>query len=230
MSRPRFPPFWDPGESMEFQSFAGIGHPSPGRGFCNLSGRITAQAAASFRSLAHADMIMAHRDLVPTKMDIKTILCVRNTAIHSVLSLPRWQEIPVSEQEQTDIVMYEACRTTAVIYSNAVLLGLPPHGGWHGNFLGTLRAILEAADMNVWAEYSPDVLVWCLCIGATASYRTPHRQFFETSLRDTLLLSGMLSWCSVRRCLGEFLWTDSGCEHGMAVIWDAMGLDGAWPG
>ena len=229
ISRPRFPPFWDPGDSMEFTSFAGIGDISPGRGFSNLAGSITAQAAASFRSLAHADMIMAHHDLVPTKMDVKSILHVRNTAIHSVLSLPSWAELPICDRDQTDFVIYEACRTTAVIYSNAVLLGLPPHSGWHRNFVGTLRAILEAADLNAWAEYAPDVLIWCLFVGSVASYRTPHRQFFEMSLRDVLLLTGMLSWDSVRRCLVEFLWSENACQHGVAVIWDAMDLDGAWP-
>jgi hypothetical protein len=228
MSRPRFPPFWDPGESAEFQSFAGIGHPSPGRGFSTVSGSITPQAAASFRSLAHADMIMEHQYL-PTNMDIMSILYVRNTAIHSVLSLPPWEELPISDQEQTDLVIYEACRTTAIIYSNAVLLGLPTHTGWHRNIVERLRAILEEADLNSWAEHSPGLLSWVLFIGCLASYRTPHRQFFEMFLRDTLLSSGMRSWRSLRRNLGEFLWSESACEHGAAVIWDAMDLDGAWP-
>ena len=172
---------------------------------------------------------MSYHDIVPLESDFHTVLCIRNSAIHSTLSLPPWEELSISDNGETDFALYEACRITAVIYSNAVLLGMPTHSGWHQNFVGKLRGVLQATDLSALAEYSPDVLVWILFIGAISSYRTPHRCFFETSLRDALLLTGMVSWHSVRHCLGEFLWSEDACEHGAAVIWDAMDLENTWP-
>jgi hypothetical protein len=229
MSKPRFPPFWDLGPSTDFYRFAGHGHVPPGRGFSNLHGFVSAQAITAFRSLAHADMIMSCYGIVSLEKDMHIVLSIRNLALHSTLSLPTWEELSVSDGGDTDFALYEACRITAVIYSNAVLLGLPTHSGWHRGFVGRLRDVLQATDLSALTDRSPDVLVWILFIAAISSYRTPHRRFFEASLRDTLLSTRLLSWHAVKQCLGEFLWSESACEHGAAVIWDAMDLEGTWP-
>lgn len=229
MSKPRFEPFWDFRASMDFEGFAGIGHISPGLGFSNLIGVLPAQAIAALRSLAHADMIMTYHDLVPLEQDYQKVLYVRNAAIHSVLCLPPGEELSLSDSGEADFAIYEVCRITSIIYSNAVLLGLPTHSGWHRRCVGKLRDVLEATNLSAWAEYSPGVLIWSLFVGCIASYRTPHRRFFETSLRHTLLLTNVLSWNSVKQCLAEFLWSEGACEHGATVIWDAMDLENTWP-
>ena len=229
MSRPRFPPFWDPGPLMSFQGFAGHGYVPPGCGFSNLHDFLPAQAITAFRSLAHADLIMSSHGIVSLESDMHTVLGIRNLAVHSMLSLPPWEELSISDSGDTDFALYEACRTTAIIYSNSVLLGLPTHSGWHRDFVSRLRDVLQVTDLNALAEYSPNVLVWILFLAAISSYRTPHRRFFESSLRDALLFTGLLSWHAVKLCLREFLWSESACEHGAAVIWDAIDLEGTWP-
>lgn len=227
MSKPRFPSFWEVPESRDLEGFAGIGHVSPGRGFLNLSGILTQQAATAFRDLAHADMILGYYGLVPLDQDFDKVLSIRNSAVHAVLSLPAWGELSVCDGVETDPDLYEASRIAATIYSNAVLLGLPTHSGWHRSFVGKLRDLLEATSRCVLGKLEPRLLTWILFVGSIASYRTPHRRFFESALRDILLVTGMISWHSVKQCLEEFLWSE-GCEHGAAVIWDAMDLENTW--
>ena len=225
---PQFAPFWNVSDPLEFESFVGIRLNSPGLGFSNFSCSLPAEAVTAFRSLAHVDTMMAYYDVVPTEKDVNAVLYARNLAIHSVLSLPSWHELSLTDRENTDFVTYESCRIASLIYSNAVLLGLPSHNGWHRTFVSKLQSILEAADLVRWIESSSELLAWILFIGAIASYRTPHRCFFQSSLRNILLWTGMTSWRSVRQCLGQFLWSESACEHGAAVIWDAMDLEGTW--
>jgi hypothetical protein len=228
LSKPHFAAFWSVSDPLELDSFAGIGLNSPGLGFSNSSGSLPAEAITAFRSLAHVDTMMAYYDVVPMEKDVKGVLCARNLAIHSVLSLPSWHELSITDRKNTDFVTYESCRITSLIYSNAVLLGLPSHNGWHRAFVRKLQSILETTDLVRWVESSPRLMVWMLFIAGIASHSTPHRCFFESSLRNTLLLTGMTSWRSVRQYLQEFLWSDSACEHGAAVIWDAMDLEGTW--
>lgn len=159
---------------MDFEGFAGIAHIVPGHGFTRLLGTLPTQAVAAFRGLAHADMIMSQPDLVPSENDLKKVLHIRNSAIHSVLSLDSWEELPVADKDATDPVLYDACGAVSIIYSNAVLLGLPTHNGWHRDFVRKLRNILESADIEALAQQSAPLLMWILYIGSIASFRTPH--------------------------------------------------------
>ena len=222
-----FVPFWDASNPPEFETFPGFGLDPPGIGFSNLSNNLPGEAVTALRGLARVDAVMAYFD-VPMNKDVETVLHARNSAIHSVLSLPSWDELSASDREKTDFATYESCRIASLMYSNAVLLGLPSHNGWHRTFVKKLQRVLETTDLIQWAEFSPDLLIWALFVGGIVSYRTPCRSFFESSLRNALLLTGMTSWHSVRQCLEQFLWSDNACDHGTTVIWDAMELEGAW--
>lgn len=224
--------YWDahPNDLSRLDIF-GLGvRDSPGSGFANVPGGLPRNVVVTLTDLAGVDKMMAKQEYITGVNILPTLLAVRNATVHRLLSLPTWEEIDDAEKKKTDNLTYEVCRITSVLYANAVLLGIPPHNGWHRMVVARLRTIIEVARLDHVSEDVPDFLIWSLVLAGIAAYRTPHRRFFEHALRTILLRSGLYSWRSVRAAVGQFLWADSACEHGVAVLWDAIDLEDDWPG
>ena len=120
--------------------------------------------------------------------------------------------------------MYECCRITGVLYSNAVVFALP-NSGWHVAIVRTLREMLETSDLGNWAVDSTALLLWALFVGGIASYATEDRGFFEQSLRTCVVSNRLIEWSAVQALVRQFLWSNSACGSGAAALWDALGLD-----
>lgn len=107
----------------------------------------------------------------------------RNAAQHSLLCLESWECLNEKDQACAHKTVYDACRLTALIYSNAVLFAVPHHSGWHTVLAGKLRATLESGEhMNPWPASMHATLLWCLMIGGIAAFQSPNREYFERSL------------------------------------------------
>ena len=159
-----------------------------------------------------------------SKQEYQDLLNTRYAAHRDLLSLPSWKDLDEATKLCSHSARYETCRLTSILYSNAVLLGLPPHTGWHRNLVCRLRMLLELCSFNEWAESSAELLTWALFVGGIASYRTQDRNFFEHYLSDILVRSQTRFWPKVRHGLQEFIWSDSAYEHGAAVLWDSLDL------
>ena len=200
----------------------GVGFSSPALG-------LPFNAVITFTDLALVDRIMAIYECALRGCIVPLLLAARNTSVHRLLSLPAREGFNESDGKRTDLITYEISRIACIMYSNAILLGLPPHNGWHRMFVERLRTLLELVDFKEWAESAWSLLTWACFVGGIASYRTPHRRFFESFLRNLLLRFALRTWRSVRERLEGFIWADGACEHGAAVLWDAMDLEGYWP-
>ena len=227
LSKPRFPCYWNtrPDGLSRLDIFGLAVGESPGDGFANVPGGLPRDVVVTLTDIARVDKMLAKQEYIPGVNILPTLLAVRNATVHRLLSLPTWEELDDAERKDTDEFAYGICRITSILYANAVLLGIPPHNGWHKMIIERLRTIVEAARFDYVASFAPGYLVWSLVLAGIASYRTPHRQFFEQVLRAMLVQSSLNSWRSVRAVVGQFLWADSACEHGAAVLWDAIGIE-----
>lgn len=153
------------------------------------------------------------------------LLMARSGFYHRLLSLPSWDELPESEKCVSSRTTYELCRVTVLLYSSAVIYPLPAQSGWYLKRLASMRAVLADCVVRKIQPFHDQLLVWCLCVGGIAAFRTSQRYFFQNFLKETLHQLGLTSWPTVRKINRRFLWSDDACARGAAVLCDAIGLE-----
>jgi hypothetical protein len=221
--RPAFDCWWQPQETIlrSHNMLRSKGGNTPGKAFfARVPGGLPPKALAVFVRIATIDRHMATRrgkDL--EKSEENEVVRTRNAVQHSLLSLPEFAALDADESKGTHPMMYELCRLTAVIYSSAVIMGVPPHLGWHTVLVKRLRKMLEACKLEECKDEESDLLVWSLCVGGLAAWRSPHRTFFETSLKEVVHRRKLSNWQKVERIVEDFLWSEAACKHGAAMLW-----------
>ena len=101
-------------------------------------------------------------------------------------------------------IAYEVCRLICTLYSNTVLLGLPPLTHFHSKLISRLKLTLRVAELMDHRAYDSRLLTWSLFVGGTASYRTPYRHNFQKTMREILQKDQSRTWVSVRETLCDF--------------------------
>ncbi|KAK5710115.1 hypothetical protein LTR17_019177 [Elasticomyces elasticus] len=197
-----------------------------GRGFfAEVSFGLTARALAVLTRLAALNQKMAA--LASTKgprhptwsPHHHAFMVTLNALQHQLLSLPPWDSLEIQERCDSSQEVYECCRLTAVIYSNAALLALAPHTGWHTRLAHTLRLLLEKHEYSSWSGQLSAMLTWSLVVGALAAYRSHDREFFEVALRKQVKKMQLKSWVLLEEVLTNFIWSKKACQHGAAMLW-----------
>ncbi|GAB1739656.1 hypothetical protein NU219Hw_g4602t1 [Hortaea werneckii] len=153
------------------------------------------------------------------------LLMARSGFYHRLLSLPSWDELPESEKCVKSRTIYELCRVTVLLYSSAVIYPMPPQSGWHLKRLECMRAVMTNYTERETPLSDDSLLVWCLCVGGVAAFRTSQRYFLQTFLKGTLQRLSLTGWSAVRKINRRFLWSDDACARGAAVLWDAIGME-----
>ncbi|KAI7488892.1 hypothetical protein KC351_g1672 [Hortaea werneckii] len=153
------------------------------------------------------------------------LLMARSGFYHRLLSLPSWDELPEVEKSTSSRTTYELCRLTILLYSSAVIYPMPAQSGWHLKRLMSLRAVLVTHTVRETQSWDDSLLVWCLCVGGIAAFRTSQRDFFQSFLEETLRRLSLTSWSAVRKINKRFLWSNDACARGAAVLWDAIGME-----
>jgi hypothetical protein len=221
--KPAFDCWWEPDESIlrshnMLRSKAGN---APGKAFfAKIPGGLPPKMLSVLVRLATIDRYMADRrgkDL--DKDEENHMMQTRNAIQHTMLALPAFSDLSEDDSSGAHPMMYELCRLTAVIYSGAVIMGVPPHLGWHTALVKRLRKMLEACKMDECKDEESDLLVWSLCVGGLAAWRSSHRAFFETSLKEVARRRKLSNWQKVERILEDFLWSEAACKHGAAMLW-----------
>ena len=197
---------------------------TPGRAFfTRIPGSLPPKVISLLVRLATLDRYMAQSRNEELSSEAEThLIDTRNALHHALLSLDPFSELAEDDRHGARELMYELCRTTAVLYSNAVLMGVPPHLGWHLPLVKLLRSMLESCRTTPWLDDATDILVWALCVGGLAAWRSPHRSFFETYLKDIIRRRKLVSWTKIQRIVEDFLWSEAACKHGAAMLWLAL--------
>ena len=141
----------------------------------------------------------------PDEDDLEKLITTRNAIHHALLSLPPSTASAGPASETTEGIKYEMCRIAAIIYSTAVLFGLPADSGWHLPLLDRLTLCVESLP----EDPHENLVIWALCIGALTSSELSARGGFEDRLRGAIADRQLASWSDVEAILEGFLWSAS---------------------
>ena len=139
---------------------------------------------------------------------------------HELLTLQSRTNLGDHERADYNESIYDCCRLTCILYSNAVLLGIPPQSGWAEVLLPQLLAIHEALSTVVPTDFSVAVQVWSLMLGAIASKGRSHRTDFIHRLRNVLSTYGLGRWDDVQSMLESIMWSSHVCGREANLVWE----------
>lgn len=217
---PTFPSLWRAQPSiLQAPHF-----PLPGRGFFTLPHpSLTPRLLRVLLNIAavHATMT-SHRTVPLSHTTRRAAIETRNALQHALLSLPAWQDLPPADRVEASESVHTICRLTALLYSNAILLGFPAHTGWHTALAQTLRSTLCDLSFEFWVPEYDDLAMWVLVVGGMAAFRGPDREWYENELRRAWVRKGRPRWSKVEGVLEGFLWDRAGGRHGAAVLWGSL--------
>lgn len=225
-TRPLFPPLWICEKKtplVENHRLLLNGH-APGRGFfVRVPQGLPPAMLRLVIQLATLGRVMSIERTTDLSRQRKTEIMDRRNAIqYEFLCLPSWDELDDATRADTNEAATKACWLTAVIYVNAVLLGLHGHQGWHTLLSAQLWTLLTDLSVSTWSEDLDDVALWVLCVGGMAAFRSPARELYEDALRRVLDRKGNPGWVRVEAILHEFMWCDFACRHGASVLWQSL--------
>ena len=122
----------------------------PGCGFSHVPGGLTEQLITTCEKLNTIDQLTNHyRHPRPVESDFNEFSNFRDATLHQLMSIPAWEEMDSIERGTSYEPTHETCRLTTMLYSNAVLLALPPHLGWHKRIVDKLQRILETSCLRL---------------------------------------------------------------------------------
>jgi hypothetical protein len=198
---------------------------SLGHGFLCLAGLLAEDVIHVYRNLCWVDHLLESSTTAPpAALAISQLLYLRNTAVHEVLFLPTHASQLSRFRVELNEVVYEVCRLTATLYSNAIMLGLPLYAEWRLLVLERLHRIFQVVGSIPQLDGLTSLWIWSLLLASIAARHTSHSTFFESALRDLLSYHHTSGWTSVKLELSSFLWSNRACEHGATALWQAMGL------
>lgn len=196
-SRPMFSCYWKMERSIltRYPISAENKANAPGRNFfVVVPGGLPSNAQAILVRLARIDRIMSSHREVDCKPEIyRAILRTRNAVHHALLSLPSWDNLPSEDASYTLHTPYELCRRAAILYSSAVILGLPHDLGWQSVQAHEIRLLIEAANVEYLVASARDLLIWVCSVGARAATDASDHCFFQSLLMSVLAKYGMQS-------------------------------------
>ncbi|KAK3117410.1 hypothetical protein LTR53_001249 [Teratosphaeriaceae sp. CCFEE 6253] len=227
LARPRLPNVWtNKALIASLMLDHGVG---AGNGFVeHVPGGLPAEMLSTLTYLSAADRALGHlRGKRVSDNDAARLRFAVNDVHHRVMSLQAWAELDDDNRGTSHPAIYECCRLTAVLYSNAVLFPLPVASGWHLELLRRLRLLIESAGTSTWMGDTSSLLIWSSCIACVAAFGTRELEFFAAILRQGLMWSDVTSFEDMRDIVQDYLWTDSACKPGARMIWDELNLGGA---
>ena len=198
-----------------------------GRGFfVETLSALTPRSPVVFMRLATTNHAMQSVDSADASRHgevLSSLMYSRNAAQHSLLCLESWEQLDEKDQTSAHRTVYDACRLTALIYSNALLFAVPHHSGWHTALAGKLRMVLEYGErLDSWRTWMQATLLWCLMVGGIAAFQSSDREYFERSLCNLWRKMNRPSWKSADSMLNDYLCSSVACQHGAAVLWSVL--------
>lgn len=196
---------------------------SLGHGFRNFeSYGLTKEAIHVFKAMGSTTVaIDYHIQGMPAGMTLGQISRAR-TAIHQrLLLLPSVSELG---ETRIQISVYEACRTTALIYAIGVIYPIPNSFRPFQVLVTRLKREIESGRFEQEA-YLSDLLLWMLVLGGIAAADKPERSWYSSRLRGFVKRWKISEWEEVENKMLSFLWLDSACgQGGRALLGNVLEL------
>jgi hypothetical protein len=190
-----------------------------GQGFQDLLAfGINDGAATLFQAMTDLTAVIdCHCRGISHISDIPAFIDRRNVVQHSLMSLPRGDEL--NHGEVNSVCLYESIRYAAIIYSAAVTFPLPPHTGLFRMLATVLQKILEESKFDPCWQLCPKALLWILVLGGIASFDTVERTWYVQNLAAVSAALNLSEWEEVAEELGNYLWLQSACDGGGRLLW-----------
>lgn len=142
-------------------------------------------------------------------------LTVRSVAHHRLLSLPEWHDVNGAAVTSQLGAIYECSRLTAIAFSNAVLLGIPPSTGWATNFCSSLIIPLDRLRAYDCSTVLRVFLLWISILGGMISEADSlHHEYFKTLLRHISTGTASATSTELSTTLDAFMWSNRVCDRG----------------
>jgi hypothetical protein len=157
----------------------------------------------------------------PAGLTLGAIAKTRTAAQHRILSLP----LSIELQDPSDFSshMYEACRTTALIYGIAVIFPISNAYSLLQDLARRLKASLVFFNLESYKPEVSGVHLWMLILGGIAASDGPERVWFVTQLEIFAIKCHTYDWAAVEEILRSLLWLESACGVAGRILWiDAM--------
>ena len=150
-------------------------------------------------------------------------------AVHyQVLSLPATLPIQQHTSSGSDTIedtLYQCCRLTTILFSNAIIVSMPPQTGWDVVLLPQLQAVLQRFAPPAPTQFTRAAHVWSLVLGAIAAEGSESRCFFVRSLQEACTKYAVTSWACVTSILESMIWSTSSCRKAMKRLFEEAGID-----
>ncbi|KIX92918.1 uncharacterized protein Z520_11394 [Fonsecaea multimorphosa CBS 102226] len=160
------------------------------------------------------------------------IVNAANQTHHRLASLgPRITMDP----QKTDY-LWNLCRVAGLIYSDLVLLPLPPTTGVRPRLAGELRLAMESFEVfeaeetayivpGTTAEDYTCLVLWALMMGGLAALNTPHKGYFVRKMQEYVLRwPYIIEWGAYTSLMATYLWWDHIFAEPVAMLWTEVTL------
>ncbi|CAK1364422.1 unnamed protein product [Cercospora beticola] len=188
--------------------------------FGDVPGSLPREMLDALQQLAALDILFSRTDF--TNVDKRTMYqlkMLRNIVEYDMICLRSWKELSEVSRESSYCAVYEIVRIVSLLYCQAVILGLPPHSGWHLKLLEELRDVVELSRVLEWStEQGLDLLVWALCIAGIGALGSKMEVFWANMFGQATRLRSLHDRSSIRDVAKQFLWQDAVCGKGLDML------------
>ena len=108
---------------------------------------------------------------------------------------------PISSPEDS---IYQACRSTALIYSTAILTRTPLSLSCTPSLFHSLWASMWRVPLPRWKQI-PGIFIWILLVASPYARDKPEGRFFKALTPATMMAMGVVDWDTVVETLRGFL-------------------------
>lgn len=148
-------------------------------------------------------------------VNITALYGEKQALLHAVLSLPPLR--PLSRES-----LYEPLRLIALIYAVGILYQMSPSTGALVHLVFSLKASVEAIDVDQLNGIQTKALVWILFIGGIASKGIRKREWYIERLSKLIKVLGLTRWVEVRQLLRSFVWVPYSMDDEAMGMWEGV--------
>ncbi|PVH69501.1 hypothetical protein DL98DRAFT_661640 [Cadophora sp. DSE1049] len=156
----------------------------------------TARILDDTRSLTVSVLRMSGNDVPLSKRD-KMLAGIHS--IHQKLS-----SSPVTNPNSPEDFIYQACRSTAIIYSSAILTRTPLSISCTPHLFQQLWKSMWRVPLQRWKQI-PGIFIWILLVASPFARDKPEGRFFKALTPATTMAMGLIDWDTVMGALKGFL-------------------------
>jgi hypothetical protein len=155
-------------------------------------------------------------------LEFQQLMWARSNIQHRLLSMPAWKDLENTEQQLSSALVYDGCRSAALLYSNTVLRPAPLTSRGITEPLKELRRLSQSLGSIPRKGEVAEVHIWFLYIGGMIAYRTEYRDFFVSIMSSIVEYYQITTFDDIKALLSRFIWSDCACEKGGILLWESV--------